>query len=80
MKAVDDAIRKSYVEFNLSTASATADDILCDPGVEDAFWSYVRSHYPVTQTMPRPALNRRLLALRKRGEDKGGLPREFRSN
>ena len=76
MKAIDDAIRDSYVEFSqVKSAPLTADDILCDPGVEDSFWSFVNGRFPSTCSMRRPELNRRLLALRKKGADKGGLPK-----
>ena len=75
MKAIDDAIRECYVSFNATHPSATADEILCDPRTEDAFWSQVASDFPDTREVPRRDLNRRLLALRKRGAEKGGLPK-----
>lgn len=72
----DSVIRETYKEFNASLPEpVTADDILCDPALEESFWAKAYQKSPIPSDLDRASCNKRLLALRKLGENKGGLPR-----
>ena len=76
MLAIEAAIRISYIEFTEAvTQRVTADDILCDPDIEEQFWAYFDRHHPEFADEVREEKNRALLRLRKRGENNGGLRR-----
>jgi hypothetical protein len=76
MLGIDAAIRQTYLDFNAKRAEPmTADEILCDPQLEEKFWARFDRLFPGGHGKDRVALNTRLLRLRKIGEDKGGLPR-----
>ncbi len=68
---LDEAVRAAYVAQDRSM-----DDILCHPDVASEFGASVRSALP--RSVDLPNVLRRLMALRKRGAAKGGLPRKPR--
>ena len=77
MQAIDAAIKMAYEEFDGSVGVVTtADDILCDPELEDQFWTFFESRNPALREVGRVELNRHFLRLRKRGENNGGLARK----
>lgn len=79
MHAIDSAIKSAYVDFNTTAeAPVSADDILCDPALEESFWGFFVRRNPVWIAWARSELNRRFLRLRKIGERNGGLPRTTR--
>ena len=65
-----DLIIEQYAQFNLP-----ADRIIADPATAARFADAVNSSLPQGHRFDIPALNQRLLTLRKRGEARGGLPR-----
>ena len=68
---LDDTIRDCYMAFGVA-----ADQIVTDPDVAEQFAGFVNSNLTEGRTAFGVAtINRRLLTLRKRGEEKGGLPR-----
>lgn len=68
---LDETIRTCYMTFG-----TPADQILVDPGVAGEFADLVNSNVPPGRPgFNVAAINRRLLTLRKRGEEKGGLAR-----
>lgn len=67
---LDSVIVAQYVEFGIP-----ADNIVADPKVSAEFTRKVNSRLPNADQVDSATVNRRLLNLRKRGEDKGGLPR-----
>jgi hypothetical protein len=70
---LDEAIRTVYLRDN-----ASADDILTSPRVAVEFATKVRTELCQGDDLPDEAILRRLLGLRKLGEDRGGLPRSRR--
>jgi len=70
MDRLDSVIVTEYVEFD-----TPADKIVADPGVSAEFTGKVNSKLPAVQRVDPATVNWRLLTLRKRGEDNGGLPR-----
>jgi hypothetical protein len=67
--AMDDAILDLYPEF-----ATPVDEILRDPDVSRQFQKELRTRLG-TPRVDAATVNWRLLTLRKRGEDKGGLPK-----
>ena len=63
-------IKVEYVRFGVP-----ADRIVSDPSLSQQFQQRVTSDLPPDQSIDQVELNRVLLNLRKRGENKGGLPR-----
>lgn len=74
MSHLDDVIVQQYVRFD-----TPADQIVSDPHLSEGFRAAVNAQLPTDSQVTLPALNRRILTLRKRGEDNGGLPRLRRS-
>jgi len=73
---LDAAIHQTYRDVDLSV-----DDILVDPAQSTSFAQAVLSAIaPTGDEASIPDVLRRLITLRKRGEDKGGLPRYERQN
>jgi len=70
MEHLDRAIVEAYVGFD-----RPADQIVTDPQLAAKFSQAVNSQLPRGQQVDQATLNKRLLNLRRRGEDKGGLPR-----
>jgi hypothetical protein len=70
MESLDSAIISEYGKFN-----TPADQLVCDPQVSEAFRKAVNRRLPPDAQVDLPALNKRVLNLRRRGEAKGGLPR-----
>ena len=70
MNELDSVIVTEYVPFD-----TPADKIVADPEVSAEFTNKVNSHLPAAGRVNPATVNWRLLTLRKRGEDKGGLPR-----
>ena len=70
MDQLDSVIVEQYVRFD-----TPADQIVADPEVSAEFTHKVNSKLPAVQRVDPATINWRLLTLRKRGEDKGGLPR-----
>ncbi|ADB15252.1 hypothetical protein Psta_0565 [Pirellula staleyi DSM 6068] len=56
----------------------TADEIVSDPELSEGFLKLVNQHLPPGQQYDAAQLNKRLLNLRRRGEDNGGLIRKQR--
>lgn len=75
MSKLDNVIIEQYVRFD-----TPADQIVSDPHVSERFQQAVNAELTPQEQIELPALNRRILNLRKRGEDKGGLPRLRRSS
>ena len=77
MLAIEAAIRAAYEDFDTARGEiTTADDILCDPELEEEFWTFFESRNPHLRELGRIQLNRYFLRLRKRGESNGGLVRK----
>ncbi len=70
MQVLDSAIIAEYVKFD-----TPADQIVSDPHLSIEFGTAVNSRLPTEERVDQTTLNRRVLNLRRRGEDKGGLPR-----
>ena len=70
LETLDSAIVAEYPTFGVP-----ADQIVSDPSVAEAFWIAVQLRLPATGDVDVVTKNKRLLNLRRRGEDKGGLPR-----
>ena len=66
---LDEAIRVIYGEF-----SGAVDEIVCDPDEAMRFADAVKERVPAETKV----VLRRLMTLRKRGDDKRGLPRKAR--
>ena len=73
MRMLDDVIREQYVRFD-----TPVEGIVGDPRVADEFADRVKAALP-SQKVDVAEVNHRLFTLRKRGADKGGLPRLRRS-
>lgn len=71
---LDKAIIKQYLRLDIPV-----DQILSDPETARQFHQAVNDQIPGDSQVDLFTLNRRLLNLRKRGADKGGLPRLRRS-
>ena len=56
----------------------TADEIVSDPALSTSFLARVNKHLPPNRHYDVAGLNKRLLNLRRRGEEKGGLVRKQR--
>ncbi len=56
----------------------TADEIVVNPVLYEPFWSEVNSSLHSSQHFSVADGNKRLLNLRRRGEENGGLPRKRR--
>lgn len=72
-KEQDDAIKRCY-----DAQKATADEILTEPDLNEWFCAEVNSLLPSGKGFTLIDLNKRLLRLRKIGEEKGGLRRKRR--
>ena len=70
MNELDSVIVTEYIPFD-----TPADQIAADPEVSTEFTNKVNSHLSAAGRVDLVTVNKRLLTLRKRGEDKGGLPR-----
>jgi len=71
--AIDQAIVEVYASF-----PHAADAIVSSPDRSAEFADQVNSRLSEDEQCAVEAINKRLLTLRKRGEDKGGLPRRWR--
>jgi hypothetical protein len=70
MERLDQAILQTYVRFD-----TPADQIVADPDLATSFGQEVNAQLSRAQQVDQATLNKRLLNLRRRGEEKGGLPR-----
>jgi hypothetical protein len=70
MNGLDSAIVAEYGKFDVP-----ADHLVADPQLAADFRNAVNRHLPATDQVDQATLGKRLLNLRRRGEDKGGLPR-----
>jgi hypothetical protein len=70
MVALDSAIIEEYTNFAIP-----ADHIVAEPHVAAAFRDDVNRRLLVDVQLDQSMLNKRLLNLRRRGQEKGGLPR-----
>lgn len=68
--ALDDAVVDAY-----RNQANTVDEILTDPSVAIKFADTVKAKLPCDGAPEDRVILRRLITLRKRGEDRGGLPR-----
>jgi hypothetical protein len=73
MKSIDRVIVEVY-----ATYPHTPDDIVTTPEVAEHFSSEVNSRLPVEERTNTASINKRLLNLRRRGSQNGGLPRRWR--
>jgi|GEM_PF-545489 len=71
---VDTVIRQKYEFFD-----TPVDQIVSDESLAKKFAKLVNAELPDSDKVELTWLKQRLLSLRKRGEDKGGLPRIRRS-
>mgnify|MGYP001286575332 CR=1 FL=1 len=69
-KVINEAIRKAYIEFDVP-----ADRIVEDDAKARAFVRLVNTKLPDGVRLNVVSCNSRMLSLRKKGENKGGLPR-----
>lgn len=69
-RTLDEVIRDLYVDFNIPV-----DRIVASPALSRRFTSFVNRYLPGAQRTKIETVNWRLMTLRKRGEEKGGLPR-----
>jgi len=67
---LDRVIVETYVRFD-----TPADQIVADPDLAGQFGDAVNGRLPREDQVDLATLNKRLLNLRRRGEEKGGLPR-----
>lgn len=67
---LDSAIREAYLDLGIP-----ADRILLEPRMTGRFCDEVNAHVPGSVRYTTVGITKRLLALRKRGEARGGLPR-----
>jgi hypothetical protein len=67
---LDAVIRRKYVEFGVA-----ADSVLSFSEESEKFAKAVNSELPNDAKVDSDAIRWRLITLRKRGEEKGGLPR-----
>jgi len=67
---LDNVIRAQYEQFDVP-----ADQITADPTLAAEFTELVNAALDTTEPVDTAKVNRRMLNLRKRGQDKGGLPR-----
>ena len=70
MNTVDAAIVAAYAEFNVP-----ADQIVLDPSLSEKFGESVNAALPDDQHITIVQINKRMISLRKKGADNGGLPR-----
>lgn len=70
MVTLDSAIVAEYKSFNVP-----ADQIVADPALAEQFAGIVNRRLPPNQRVDVPTVNKRVLNLRRRGEENGGLPR-----
>jgi hypothetical protein len=73
MKGIDQIIVEVYSSFPLPP-----DQIVCTPDASTRFASLVNARRPENQRLDVERINKRLLNLRRKGQDKGGLPRRWR--
>ena len=71
---IDQAIVEVYASFPLPP-----DQIVCQPGASADFTNLVNARLPEGEQTDVATVNKRLLNLRRRGQDKGGLPRRWRN-
>ena len=62
-----------------ASVEETADQIVSDPALAERICKEVNSQLPSNQQFDVASLNKRLLNLRRRGEEKGGLIRKQRN-
>ena len=74
MMTLDEAIIAEYKRLN-----TPADQIVSDPEISGRFADAVNGRLPAKNQEDLTAINKRLLNLRRRGEDNGGLPRLCRN-
>jgi hypothetical protein len=72
---LDEAILTVYPDFD-----TPADQIVADPAVSQKLADKVNSFLPGEAKATLAEINKRVLNLRRRGEDKGGLPRLRRTH
>ena len=70
MKLLDSVIRAEYRRFGMPV-----DRLVSDPHLAAKFASVVNAKMPADGETDVASISWRLMSLRKRGEDKGGLPR-----
>jgi hypothetical protein len=70
MTSIDSVIIEEYAKLGIP-----ADQNVADPQVSAQFHDAVMDRLPDELHVDQATLNKRLLNLRRRGEDKGGLPR-----
>ncbi len=70
LSLLDKAIVAAYPVFD-----TPADQIVSDPDVGQEFLTQVHHLLPARERFDLATVNKRLLNLRRRGEDNGGLPR-----
>ena len=70
---IDQVIVEVYTSFPLPP-----DQIVCKPDAAAQFAGLVNARLPKGQQTDIATINKRLLNLRRRGQDKGGLPRRWR--
>jgi hypothetical protein len=70
MESLDAVIVSEYPKFN-----TPADQIVSDPELSTKFHGVVNRRLPASQRVDLATFNKRILNLRRRGEDNGGLPR-----
>jgi len=70
VKLLDDVIRAEYRRFG-----TPVDRLVSDPHLAAEFAKMVKARMPADGEMDVASINWRLMSLRKRGQDNGGLPR-----
>jgi len=70
MALLDEVIRAEYKRFD-----TPVDQIVSNPELADEFTALVKAKLPGDDEVDIATVNWRLMTLRKRGADKGGLPR-----
>lgn len=71
--ALDDVVRERFLRIDRSV-----DDLLCHPADAQRFADEINRE--IDDAMPPDQILRRLVALRKRGHERGGLPRTQRTH
>ena len=74
MKILDQAIFDVYLTFPLPP-----DKIVCTPSASERFATLVNDRLPHGQRVDVETVSKRLLNLRRKGQEKGGLPRHWHS-
>lgn len=73
-----EVVRDEVICRKYALVPYTADEIVSDPAIGNEFLGDVNRELPEDEQFDAAGLNKRLLNLRRKGEEKGGLMRKHR--